>query len=94
MVWEHPNFSMSGGGTTRFAIRNDVALLKLNDSFNSDDFPPGVGTVCLPTRRVPNESKVTVLGWGDVSPVSPGHQSRVLKEVCRLRAAHAIKTSR
>ena len=74
---------MSGGGTSDFTIQNDVALLELNFGFDSfHNFPPGVGTICLPTQRMLNRKVVTVLGWGGINVNQD--QSPMLKEVWML----------
>ena len=77
--------------TTPFSIRNDVALLKLNEYLDYEQFQQaGAGIVCLPTKRIPVEAKLKVLGWGDQNPLElPGNldifhifdQSPFLKEV-------------
>ena len=77
--WKHPEYHSEGDGTPDFAIRNDVALLKLNDGFESGQFPPGVGTICLPAKSMPMGEEVTVLGWGGMNSIE--EQSPVLKEV-------------
>ena len=82
----HPDFhTEERNETTPFSIRNDVALLKLNEYLDYDQLQQaGAGTVCLPTKRIPVEAKVKVLGWGnpgvlDVFKIFD--QSPFLKEV-------------
>ena len=43
------------------------------------DFPPTVGTVCLPIGRMPTSEWVTTAGWGGVD--AENSQSTNLKEV-------------
>ena len=62
----HPDYYTEGGGTHSFSIRNDIALLKLNEYLDYNQLQQaGAGTVCLPTNSMPVEADVTVLGWGD-----------------------------
>ena len=43
------------------------------------DFPPSVGTACLPTRKMPTYELVTATGWGGTD--AGDSQSKRLKEV-------------
>ena len=63
----HPDYRIEERNeTTNFSLRNDVALLKLNEYLDYDQLQQaGAGTVCLPTNRIPVEAEVKVLGWGD-----------------------------
>ena len=78
--WLHPDYSLSGSGTSNFRIENDIAILKLNTGYgNADGFPSSVGTVCLPSQPMPYSEVTTVLGWGGTN--ANHDQSPVLKEV-------------
>ena len=64
-----------------FYIKNDLALLRMSTYFTStSDFPPSVGTICLPTQTFPNSETLTALGWGGTDAQTT--QSELLKEVC------------
>ena len=46
---------------------------------DAGDFPSSVGTICLPTRRMPIGERVTATGWGGTNAAET--QSTELKEV-------------
>ena len=76
--WIDPNYNVSSNG-------NDIALLRMKYFIqDANSFPPEVGTVCLPTQRMPTSEWVTVTGWGGVRPKAnktDNNQALILKEV-------------
>ena len=64
---------------------NDIALLRMKYFIqDANSFPPSVGTVCLPTQKMPTSEWVTVAGWGGVRPQeseTDDNQALMLKEV-------------
>ena len=89
--WVHPDYHIEERNeTTNFSLRNDVALLKLNEYLDYDQLQQaGAGTVCLPTKRIPIGEKARVLGWvkqdlgifGFLDVFQIFGQSAILKEV-------------
>ena len=73
-----------------FKLDNDIAMVRLTTFYRSHlDFPPNVGTICLPDWRfqlpwpdMPLNMDITVLGWGGTD--SAITQSPHLKEVSLL----------
>lgn len=66
----HPHFH---AGT----LRNDIALLFLLEPVTLAD---NVGTVCIPTSRIPLENTCIASGWGKDAFIS-GRHSSILKKV-------------
>ena len=61
----------------------DIALLRMSSYFlDARYFPPSVGTICLTTRTMPQNEKLTAIGWGGTDAETT--QSPNLKEVRTL----------
>ena len=61
-------------------VGNDIALLRMAQYWpDARDFPPSVGTVCLPTRKMPTAEWITETGY------ETGAQSPKLKEVDKIK---------
>ena len=62
------------------ALVNDIGLLRLETYFSSaSDFPSSVGTICLATKSMPDNKRLTVTGWGGTDDQAT--QSPDLKDV-------------
>ena len=62
----------------RANIVNDIGILRMSHYFPSErDFPPSVGTVCLTSRKMPDNEQITAMGWGNTG----SGQSARLKDV-------------
>ena len=81
-----------------FRLDNDIAMVRLATFFQSHyDFPPNVGTICLPDWRfqlpwpyMPLERAITVLGWGgtDIALTLSNRLKEVCPPCCNVKRKH------